>query len=437
MPALTYRDPTPSPFLIRTLGMVNRYLVLPHVARVKRIDLPEADAARLRFALNRDTAAFLAPAHPEFMTDWMIDKELSHRFSPLMASWAAADIVNASPLAQKFWLANGLIANTPGGGGKAYSARVAKEGHGVLLHPEGMVSWQAERVGRLHAGAIDMAVQLTRKLDAAAQNRPVFVVPMAWRLAFTGDASRGLVREMDLIERECGVPRGRASNPAERFATMLGALLIERARALCLGRPDVSDAASPAGYFDAHAAVVAAIRARLASSYGPLNDDPALALRTLHRGIRRRANTHPGDAAHDRELVTELRRLTHIDPQLYGRDTITQEQIAEVLKATRQVLVRRGLRHTLHNLIPRSVAPRVAHMRVADPIDVRAALLDGATSDTLGARLHRALQQKVDAIGEELAPAAAARNLRNPLARQTSNGYEASRRNWTWNNRAS
>src|SRR5262245_66688926 len=87
----------------------------------------------------------------------MVDKEVSRRVSPLMAHWASYEIVNAGPLARVFWLANNLIANVPGGGGKAYSMAWATRGHGVLLHPEGTATWQGERVASLLPGIVDMA----------------------------------------------------------------------------------------------------------------------------------------------------------------------------------------------------------------------------------------------------------------------------------------
>ena len=60
-------------------------------------------------------ATFIAPNHPEFFTDWMIDKEISARVSPLAAAWATHVVVNGIGwLAQKFWLANNLIAQIPG-----------------------------------------------------------------------------------------------------------------------------------------------------------------------------------------------------------------------------------------------------------------------------------------------------------------------------------
>ena len=153
---LAYCEPRPSPPVIHLLGALNRHLLLPHVLRLRSFDLPAPDLARLRAAVRPGTAAFLAPNHPEFMTDWMIDKEISRRVSPLMAHWASYEVVNAHPLAQRLWLRNNLIANAPGGGGRAYSLRWARAGHGVLLHPEGAPSWHGDGVGPLVPGVVSM-----------------------------------------------------------------------------------------------------------------------------------------------------------------------------------------------------------------------------------------------------------------------------------------
>ena len=117
---LEYRDPTPVPWLISALGVVNRHLILGGLLRFRGLVLPEADRTRLRAAVNPDTVAFLGPAHPEFLTDWMIDKEISCLCSPLMAHWASYEIVNLSPAVRSFWLANNLIANVPGEIGRAH-----------------------------------------------------------------------------------------------------------------------------------------------------------------------------------------------------------------------------------------------------------------------------------------------------------------------------
>ena len=211
---LAYRDPRPSPPVIHLLGVLNRHLLLPRVLRLRSFDLPAPDLARLRAAVRPGTAAFLAPNHPEFMTDWMIDKEISRRVSPLMAHWASYEVVNVHPLAQWVWLRNNLIANAPGGGGREYSLRWARAGHGVLLHPEGAPSWHGDRVGPLVPGAAAMAGEAIR----ADASTPVFIVPVVWKLHFTGDVSRSLEQEIAHVER--GLELGRAGRgPLElRFA---------------------------------------------------------------------------------------------------------------------------------------------------------------------------------------------------------------------------
>ena len=120
---LAYRDPRPLPWLIRATGVLNRHVILPRILHVTASDLPAVDAARLRAAVHPGTAAFLAPAHPEFCTDWILDKEIAHRVSPLMAHWASYAVVNAHPLAQRLGLALNLIANTPGGAGRSCALR--------------------------------------------------------------------------------------------------------------------------------------------------------------------------------------------------------------------------------------------------------------------------------------------------------------------------
>jgi hypothetical protein len=257
-----YRGPAPNPWLIRLLGPVNRRVVLGPLLRLRRFDLPAQDLARLRAAVNPGTAAFLGPNHPEFLTDWMIDKEISRRVSPLMAHWASYEIVNGSSFTQRFWLANNLIANAPGGDGKEYSIRWALAGHGVLLHPEGTATWQGERVGPLLPGIVDMAWDAARQLRSRRVSRPVFVVPIVWRLRFIGDPAHGLEREMAHIERALGLPAGRGGGE-NRFAALLGSLLVHQAARLGLPAPEIDPAAPGAAYFQAQQATLAALRAAL------------------------------------------------------------------------------------------------------------------------------------------------------------------------------
>jgi hypothetical protein len=414
---LAYRDPAPRAALIRALGPLNRHLLLRGLLRLERFEIPPAELARLAAAVNPDTAAFLGPNHPEFMTDWLIDKEISRLVSPLMAHWASYEIVNGSPLAQRFWLANNLVANVPGGGGKAYSLRWALAGHGVLLHPEGTATWQGDRVGTLLPGIVDMAWDAAALVRERGLERTVHTVPIVWKLHFAGDAGAGLLGEMAWIERELELPRGTGAVET-RFAALQCALLARQCARLGLPAPP-ADAAG-AGYFPAQAEALAALRTRLAEDHGALDDDPVRAQHQLRRAIRRRAKTDPDGARRDRARLAELQRLASFDPLLYDAPSLAQEQVAETLKRLRTGLVTRGMRNALHNLLPVAVAPRVVHVRVPEPLDVGAAHA-AATDDGAAARaallaLHRRrLQDGVDALGAEIAPVVDRHRRPNPL----------------------
>ena len=100
---------------LRDMAPFNRLAGLRGISDVRTIDFPEAERARLAAVCGPGKATFFAPNHPEFFTDWMIDKEIASRVCPLAAFWATNGVVNGlGLLAQKFWLANNLIAQIPG-----------------------------------------------------------------------------------------------------------------------------------------------------------------------------------------------------------------------------------------------------------------------------------------------------------------------------------
>jgi len=410
---LYYRDPAPAPWLIHALGALNRFLLLPGLLRIERFDLPDEDARRLRAAVNPRTAAFLGPGHPEFLSDWLVDKEISRRVSPLMAHWASYEIVNASPLARAFWLASNLIANVPGGGDKAYSVAWALRGHGVLLHPEGTATWQGDRVAPLLPGLVDMAWDAATRARAAGEARPVWLVPIAWRYAFRGDARRGLARDMMRIERGLSLPLGDRLEVPERFAALMRHVLARQCERLELG---VAGANEPEDYFAAQSRAIEALIRTLAQRYGELDPDLARAQFQLRRAVRERAASDPDDVRQDRARLAELQRLTSFETALYDRKELAPERIAEVLKRTRSSLLTRGFANALHNTVPVAVGPRTVHVRVADPIAVRADAGDEAAAKAALLAEHRTrLQSLLDQLGDELAASGKGRRLPNLL----------------------
>ena len=140
----TFVPPSPSKPLLWAMTGLNRVFMLKGIpvlrdlwpfsrvppfrglANVRYLDFPAADEARLAAVCGPGKATFIAPNHPEFFTDWMIDKEIVARVSPLAAAWATHAVVNGTGrLAQKFWLANNLIAQIPGNSAAARAHSVA------------------------------------------------------------------------------------------------------------------------------------------------------------------------------------------------------------------------------------------------------------------------------------------------------------------------
>lgn len=401
--------------------MINRRIVLPHVLRLAELDFPAADVERLRDHVRPGTAAFLGPNHPEFMTDWMIDKEVSRRVSPLMAHWASWEIVNVSPIAQGFWLRNNLIANVPGGGGREYSIRWALAGHGVLLHPEGTATWHADRVDRLLPGIVEMAWEAYARARGAGTPRPTFVVPIVWKLHFARDVSAALAREMALIERALGLVDGGALALERRLLALHVGALMRAAGRFEFASPRLRHELPGAEFFAAQDEFAGALRARLEATYGRAEGDSARVLRALRRAIRERQADDPARARQDLAIASEIHRLGGFRGEDFGGPSLTQEQIAESLKQLRTSLVTRGFANALHNTVPRAVAPRVARVRAPDPLEVSACFTDApevaeAERARLLERLHERLQGTLDGLNREIATTVDRFRRSNPFA---------------------
>ncbi len=425
----TFVSPTPRPALIRALGAVNRVLCLGGIpglrrvpllnlipgvqglAKIEKIDFPSSDEARLARTVNPKTAAFMTPNHPEFFTDWMIDKEISTRVAPLMASWATHTVVNGMGRAmQSFWLANNLVAQIPGAGGaqgKAYSVQWALAGHGVLLHSEGTVGWHGDHVATLFDGALDMAIEASRQAAETGDARPVFVAPLVWKLSFLGDVTQGLSKELDFIERRLRLPKRTGEDLGARVHAVYAELLSRDATKLGA----TIDAS--ASYFDNQASIARAITARLDHVRGARSAEPQdSALDALHESLRAASRwlraTNDADVA-DKKAVQSLvrmgQRLLRLRPEMYRAERLTQEQIAENCKRIRSDYCTGTLRDALAKFIPRPVGPRVAHIRVPEALEISREWRELATDEERHAAtvsmIRRRMQDALDAVNRE------------------------------------
>jgi len=416
--AAHFHSPKPNVPLMWALGYVNRWLILRDHFRVQKIDLLRRDLHRLYHAVNRGTAAFLAPNHPEFGFDWMLDKEISTYASPRMASWAAHEIIGSAPW---FWRRNNLIANNGGEAATTYSIDWALKGHAVLAHPEGMVHWTADKIHPLFPGVADMATIAALESARRGQPRPVYIVPVVWKLQYTDDISGALHREMRLIERSLGLPDGSGRRVADRFTDLQERIL---ARQMVRFGFDAS-LVTGLDFFNRQNAFRAYLVATLQARYRVQLAESTE--RTIHRlgreiAARRRENPSDGTVRADADRVREAERLGGFSRDVYGTPVLSQEQVGESLKRHRATLMRTGTLNVLHNYLPQPFGPRIAHVRVPEAIRIDEARASGSADERkayVAELLHETrarMQATLDSINAEIAAEVLALSYPNPLS---------------------
>ena len=392
--------PKPNRGLMWALGHVNRWMILRGYLRVQHLDLPRADRHRLQMAVNENTAAFIAPNHPEFGTDWMLDKELSMLVAPRMASWAAHAIVRSAP---GFWLRNNLIANNGGAAATEYSVEWALKGHGVLLHPEGMVHWTADHIHRLFNGVAELACEAARR----ANGRRVFIAPVVWKLRYDEDVSDALHEEMRFIERQLGLACGDGMRVANRFHALQDNLLAKQMKRFGY-EPAVSDFFARQEMLRAHLVADMLSRHDVEAS-----ESIEHAIRRLGRAVstqRKSADSRSSTLDADVQIVAEAERLGGFARDAYSTPRLSQEQIGESLKRIRGSLLRRGFANAMHNFLPRPYGNRTAHVRVPEPIAIDSMRASAGTEQERAAYVHSLvdaakmrMQQRLDVINAEIA----------------------------------
>jgi hypothetical protein len=404
--------PRPNPALIRLMAGINRVVMLRGipglrdvnpfnrlaglrgVANVRYIDFPRADRDRLAAVCGPGKATFVTPNHPEFFTDWMLDKEIMSGICPLAAYWATHGVVNGlGGLMQKFWLANNLIAQIPGNSDAAreHSVQWALGGHGVLLHPEGGVGWHGDFVAPLLPGAVEMGFEALARGRAADPAFQAFVAPVVWKLVFLKDVEPQLAAECAYVERKLEVARDPADSLPERVYRIYSVLLARDEAAAGLGADTGSFAAR-------QEKLVAVLAGRLGERIGSGESDVPELLRQARRWTRANA----GDADRQKEarkLVEAIQRVRRLGPWAWAETEIGQENLAEHLKRIRNDYCKGSWRDAANRFVPQPVGPRRAHVRVPEPIALHA--FDGSTGQALDLLRHR-MQAAIDDMRAEV-----------------------------------
>ncbi|MGB8818511.1 MAG: hypothetical protein WCC66_11380 [Rhizobiaceae bacterium] len=414
MPKLdVFVAPQPWPAFAKAMSWVNRILMLhgmpllrdvPGLRRVpglrgladvRKIHLPAADLDRLKAICASGGATFLLPNHPEFFTDWMLDKEIISRAAPECASWATNGVVNGMGAAlQKFWLWNNLVAQIPGNSAPAreHSVNWALKGKSVLLHPEGAVGWHADLVAPLMPGAAAMALDAKAKSPATA----VRLVPIVWKLAFVEDAAAGLMRECAYVEKSLKLDGVTGEHPADRVHSIFHRLFDREAV-----KAGIDGWSYGWNLRDKRDGLSAKLAADLESWIGDGHSgrDAAVAIQLAKKKTRLAEFKDTPEAKIASKLADRLGLVARVGDFAFAQPQITAEQVAEHIKRLRNDWCKGSWRDTANKFIPQPVARRHAHIRVLEPVEVSG----GEDPAHVMGQVRHAMQSALDEINAVLA----------------------------------
>ncbi|MEP9388106.1 hypothetical protein [Mesorhizobium sp. KR9-304] len=339
----------------------------------------------------------------------MLDKEISARLCPRAAFWATNGVVNGlGKLAQKFWLANNLIAQIPGNSEPAreHSIDWALKGNVVLLHAEGAVGWHSNYVAPLMPGAVEMANEALKRGRAADPGFQAFVAPVVWKLVFERDVEPKLLSECAYVEGRLKIEPGEGLSLPER-AYRLYETLLE------WDEEDLGIEEGPAKTFAGrHRLLVAAVCRKLAELLAldkPLSE-PSELLRIARRRLRE-AKSDPA-APQIKSAIDRLALNLRLGAYAFDGETVTQEELAEHIKRIRNDYCKGTMRDTLNRYVPRPAGPRTAIIRVPEAIAMHE--FEGSVEDAL-MLLRGRMREALDDINGMLAVSGRLTTYPNPF----------------------
>lgn len=407
----TFVKPNPQPLVMNMLVHVNRWLNLKGTSLLKWIPLvnkiplirgfcditniqfSKEDENRLRSYIHANSVAFIGPNHPEFYTDWMLDKEISARVAPLMASWATHEVVNGmGKTMQKFWLKNNLIAQIPGTGNKEakdYSIEHAIAGHGVLLHPEGHVGWHSDKIAPLFSGIFDMAYQAYTQTEG---KKPVYMIPVLWKLSFNKDVTKELHAEFNYIEKQLYLDSSKGLALNERIYQIFYSIFHNVAMKWNINLNTHHVVA-------AQQQIVQQLSGMAAHALAyTQTDDIDVDLKKMNKLVKNYTHDNVKQVKNMLKDISNVHDFTFD----YYNETISQENIAELLQKIRIRFCTQGFRNIFHKFVPIPVASRTAYIEVPESVCINDIIAQGKDKEHALKLMQNRMQSTLDSMNQKL-----------------------------------
>ena len=401
--------------ILRDVALVNKLPGVRGLAKVRYIDFPIEDQQNLKSLTGKNKATFFLPNHPEFFTDWMIDKYVLTRVSPGAACWAAGSIVNGmGKLMHRFWLNNNLIAQVPGRSqqGKDYSVNAALSGQGVLLHPEGQVNWCGNSISSLFPGAAEMAVNAYLKGSDTTAGFQTWLAPIVWKLRFNSDVTSNLLDECRYVENRLGLDGCQHDCPAVRVYHIYHQLAVRDYRELV--KNDAFD--SGRHLVDIRDSII-----KITSQYlcNTIADENSNHLEIQHLVKKWLSKQDPSYASNSmvKRAYRICQRWGKLGNAAFADSHITQEEIAEHLKRIRTEFCKAGFQDKLNQFIPQAAGSRTAHIRAVRPLAIHNLSIRHAMPDPLRimAGIRQSMQKKLDDLVAALEQKTPSLKVNNPF----------------------
>jgi hypothetical protein len=253
-----------------------------------------------------------------------------------------------------------------------------------------------------------MSIEANNQLRAEGLQRPVFAVPVIWKLQFTKNVSGALKKEMRQIEKKLKLPVNEHLALSNRFYALQNNILEKQQKVFGYQEP-AEVARLP--FFERQDRFRDYLISKLEEKYGKQNaEDVSETVRLLGKAIRKVKETDRETFKADSKIHEEIERLGRFQSIDYGHlPELTQEHIAENLKRIKHDLFKFTTLDAINRMMPRPAGPRVAHIRVGTPINSTELMgnrtrLDETERDQVVETFRQRMQGKIDEVNRLIAP---------------------------------
>lgn len=237
-----FRPPKPN-FLSLGIGRLVTRPALRWIYGIVRIEYMPGDLRR--FEAIQDDRVLITPNHPtnaEPVVMFHLSRVVRRRFyfvsnresfdrvfglfGKLLQSWGAYSIVRGAPDRESFKFTRRLLA--------AHRSR-------LVIFPEGEVYSQNDTLLPFHDGVFQLALGASEDMAKSGIGAPLWVLPVAMKYRYIGDARREIRRSLDRLETALGIRGAKSSHPYERLVEAGNRLLASAEAAYHLAHvPNVS-----------------------------------------------------------------------------------------------------------------------------------------------------------------------------------------------------